>query len=137
MKNEIKLKLLNKGIIDGYQYFIITRGRMCYAYVALPPDNPLIGVSARILPIEFSQGISFVGYGKKIKLNILPKDEWLIGWDYAHSTDYYKYYSSREINGKPEIIWVEKHIIYNIQEMISLLNKLSNFVHKIIIIKNR
>ena len=81
------LEVLYKDKYKGYTYFIINYGTHPCAYVELPKDHPLYGIS--YIDIEDMYDIRVHG-GLTYSTDsfLLLDNTWIIGWDYAHCDDY-------------------------------------------------
>ena len=98
--------ILDKGKYLKYNYVIVNYGAHPCAYVRIPKRHIFFGkgysgaieekinvhggvtFSSPHLPFDNTSIISI--FGKQIlKITWKPKNEWWIGWDYAHCGDYY------------------------------------------------
>lgn len=80
--------ILENGKCKGYEYYIITLGSHPCCYVLLPKGHKFYGMNYDDIPIECHYGLT---YSRDYLLmdNVITGGEWVIGWDYAHSGDYY------------------------------------------------
>lgn len=86
-KEHRTLEVLYKDTYRGYNYFIISYGIHPCAYVELPKDHPLYGIS--FIDIEDMYNINVHGGLTYSSDSFLILDNtWIIGWDYAHFNDY-------------------------------------------------
>lgn len=76
------IEILDNGVYNGYQYWIVSYGSHPCAYVELPKDHKYYGKDYADIPIDCHGGITYSGCHDKIS------NSFLIGWDYAHCDDY-------------------------------------------------
>lgn len=99
-------EVLDKGIHDGYNYYIVSFGTHPCAYVVLPPTNQFYGKHYDEIPIDVHGGLTF---GCSFNPNI---NEMCIGWDYSHVGDYCSYFPNSD-----EHKWTTQEIrqdVYNV-----------------------
>lgn len=83
--------IVDKGIIDDYQWFIASYGTHPCAYVKIPKEHKLHNRKdiGDFYDIDVHGDITFTG--EDFLFNpVVDNDSWWIGWDYAHSGDYRK-----------------------------------------------
>ncbi len=87
---ERTLEALYQDNYKGFNYFIISYGTHPCAYVELPKDHPLYGIS--YIDIEDMYNINVHG-GLTYSTDsfLLLDNTWIIGWDYSHCYDYSTY----------------------------------------------
>ena len=86
--DNINVQCLEHGTIDGFNYYIISYSSHPCGYVEIPKGHPFFEM--RYEDVQWKHGIYAHGgltYGEDSLLNL--KDSWFIGWDYAHSGDFY------------------------------------------------
>lgn len=125
-------EILDHGCYKGYNYWIISLGTHPVAYVEIPSTNGLYQrhYEESCGSIECHYGITYseaelvvLEYSEKYKCEVMTilKDSWFIGWDYAHSGDYYgrynypKYYFAKEPVDKK---WTTSEILSEVKEVI-------------------
>lgn len=107
----------------GYRFFILNLGTHPCAYVVLPEGHEFHGESYDDIPIGCHYGLTYsedylnvYGVPKYLK----KQNVWIIGWDYAHSGDYYSgmYSLGKAIKDKK---WSTEEIFEEIKDVIEQL----------------
>lgn len=89
---------LAHGIYNGFQYWIMNLGSHPTAYVEIPKGHRYFGCHYDKVPVVCHYGLTysedhliFHEYSPKYKCDVKTRitDTWIVGWDYAHSGDYY------------------------------------------------
>lgn len=95
--------LLEDNYYSDYRYIILNLGTHPTAYVVLPKNNKLFGKNYDELDcISVHGGLTYSeSYLTKEHITnhdnlYYVRDEWVLGWDYAHAYDYMGYYSHVE-----------------------------------------
>ncbi len=85
-------KLLESGIIDGYNYIIATMGTHPRAYVEIPEWHLFHHLRPSILErlVHCHGGLTCIEHMPPPVLDIHNTNLW-IGWDYAHIGDHMEY----------------------------------------------
>lgn len=78
-------KILENEIYKGYEYYITTLGSHPCCYVLLPKGHKYYGKFYNDIPIKCHYGLT---YSENELLDVVKNDEWVIGWDYAHTGDF-------------------------------------------------
>lgn len=124
---ESKNEILDTGFCFGLLYYILNLGTHPTAYIKIPKDHKLYGLSERELykeiDINVHGGITYAEEG--LYLNKQQIEGWFLGWDYAHCGDYMGYYErvpkSLQMGGKKwttaEIFREVKEACYQIQNL--------------------
>lgn len=79
-------ELLAEGKYKGYKFYIYNLGTHPTAYIEIPNNSKLYGKSIGEVDISVHGGIT---YAESELVDL--KDNWFIGWDYAHFGDYLGY----------------------------------------------
>lgn len=89
---ERKQEIIFDGKYKGYQVYILNLGTHPTAYIEIPKESKLFGLSydalyEKDIDIDVHGGLTYSNdYLRNIKY-----DTWFIGWDYAHCNDYCGY----------------------------------------------
>lgn len=78
-------KILENKVYKGYEYCITTLGSHPCCYVLLPKGHQYYGKFYTDIPIKCHYGLT---YSENKLLDIVKNNEWVIGWDYAHTDDF-------------------------------------------------
>lgn len=124
-KTKPEYTTLAHGIYRGYEYAIISLGKHPCAYVGVPKGHPLYGKeydSKNFPDIKCHFGITYSrnGLGGIKEQFVIYKSQWVIGWDYAHCTDFSGSYLNfgGEMFGKA---WTTEEILEEVHNVISQL----------------
>jgi len=87
-KGERNSEILYEGEYNGFNFRILSLGTHPCAYVNLPKDHIYFKRNYEHMDIDCHCGLTFSEIGI---CETIPdkKNEWWIGWDYAHAGDYY------------------------------------------------
>lgn len=113
MNNEIysdnpNVQCLEHGTINGFNYYIISYSSHPCGYVEIPKEHKFFGMDYD--DIQWKHGIYAYGgltFSRDSLLSL--KDSWFIGWDYAHSRDFYN------VNYRPDD-YGQKHSLDEIRQ---------------------
>ena len=118
-QDECIREVLDRGIIDGYEYFILSLGTHPTAYINIPANHPAYGKEYEKIDIDVHGGLT---YGeRRLRLD----DEkiingWFIGWDYAHYGDMFTASSYR----RSDKAWTTAEIHKEVENVIEQLKKM-------------
>ena len=113
--------VLDKGTIKGFEYFILSLGSHPTAYVKIPKDHKYYKLGYDDIPIDCHGGLTFAS--TDFSFNPMDiKDSWWVGWDYAHSGDWYDSTISLpgDIDRKK---WTTEEILKEVKKVINQLVK--------------
>ena len=84
--------IVERGIIRGFPWVIITLGSHPCAYVAVDPKHPYYAMDyddmySKDIYLECHGGVTYTEFDKYTR-TWAAQDLWWIGWDYAHAGDY-------------------------------------------------
>lgn len=115
--------VLMDDFYKDYHFFILNLGTHPCAYVVLPEGHEFYGESYDNIPIDCHYGITYSEdclnvYG--IHECFKQQNVWIIGWDYAHSGDYYAglYNLGSSIHDKK---WSTEEIFEEVKDVIDQL----------------
>lgn len=112
---------IHKGEHNCFTFTILSLGSHPTAYIQIPKGHPLFEVGYDDIEIEVHGGLTYAGLTDS-------KDVWEIGWDYAHSGDYYHPPEGIEMksfaDGKR---WTKEDIIKHCKDAIDQIPKLKKF----------
>ena len=134
-EDEFADEILDQGTYDGYDYIICSLGHSFpVAYVRIPEDNVLYKNNDQDSINEYLEcfdegelpcngGITFAdeypyclyNFDGRLKDTTDLKSGWYIGWDYAHSTDFYPLSGE---NGKK---WTVEEVLEEVYNVIKIL----------------
>lgn len=127
MKTNTDKEIIKKGTYEGYKYFIALVAKMWYcAYVILPKKSKYYKVEDYDnIPIEVHGGLTFANK------HCLVRNQWCIGWDYAHIGDYIPLFGDYRDEmedgfGMPPHKWEPDEIEYDCKNVIEQLRELEN-----------
>ena len=83
-------KVLENQIYKNYEYYIVTLGSHPCCYVLLPKGHRYHNMFYDDINIKCHYGLTYSD-NRLFKENVIKNNEWVIGWDYAHSDDYLSY----------------------------------------------
>lgn len=113
---ERRTDILSKGIIDGFNYAIVSYGVHPCAYIALPRTHEFYGKEFDI-DLDCHCGITF--NRDDLPFNPIVRDDlFWIGWDYAHCGDYCGYYEDNLDHKK----WTTAEILKEVKQAIKQIN---------------
>lgn len=89
---ESRMELLCKGKYKNYNYYVLNLGTYPTAYIEIPKGDKLYGKSYDEIyrmdcDIDVNGGLTY----SNSQLMGIKSENWFIGWDYAHYTDYCGY----------------------------------------------
>lgn len=108
------MEILDNGIYNGYQYWIVSYGSHPCAYVQLPKNHLYYGKGYDNIPINCHGGLTFSGEHESIC------DGFLIGWDYAHAGDYHTF-ANPFITDEKLKRWTTEEILGEVMKVITQL----------------
>lgn len=117
------------GYYKGFQYWIISLGTHPCAYVEIPKGHKYFGKPYDEIPLDCHGGVTysesdlvFHEYSPKYHCEVKTtiEDTWIIGWDYAHSGDYYASYVGGSWMGDKK--WRTEDIFNEIKYVVNQLN---------------
>ena len=120
------LDTLAHGVYNGFQYWILNLGSHPTAYVEIPKDHVYFGKQFDDIPVYCHYGLTysrdyltFHEYSLKYKCLVKTRitNTWVIGWDYAHSGDYYASVVG-SMDGKK---WTTREIFEEVKSVINQL----------------
>lgn len=87
---ERRVELLCKGNHKNYNYYVLNLGTHPTAYIEISKEDKLYGKSYDEIykmgcDISVNGGLTY----SNNELMEIKSENWFIGWDYAHCTDYY------------------------------------------------
>ena len=109
------IEILDNGIYNGYQYWIVSYGSHPCAYIDVS-NTSLAGEFYDDIDIDCHGGLTY----SENQLATVDKKGWFIGWDYAHLGDYYRT-SYNSVNGKQ---WTTGEIVEECINVIEQINQL-------------
>lgn len=86
-KKDRESKVLDKGTYKGFDYIILSLGTHPCAYVNIPANHKYFEKDYDSIDIDCHGGLTYAN--KKVTKSDI--EGWWIGWDYAHSGDFYGY----------------------------------------------
>lgn len=122
------IEILDEGTYNGYEYAIISYKVHPCCYVRIPENDPLYKISyldddcKYLDKIGVHGGITFTDYLNP-KTRIRNKNEWWIGWDFAHFDDRSGFYAGKE--------WTTKELLNEIHSCINQLKELKEKYNEI------
>ncbi|OGK35114.1 hypothetical protein A3F59_02670 [Candidatus Roizmanbacteria bacterium RIFCSPHIGHO2_12_FULL_38_13] len=123
-------------VFDEGIRFIIMRGPYHWcAYIGIPVEHPLAGMSYDDMSINAHGGLTFSAKGggkKKNEEDILwPEGYWWYGWDYGHSGDYSHFEHRPEKMMEDDKDWTIDEVIKDSMDTIYDFKKLLKLAGKI------
>lgn len=123
-QNDRKIELLYNDIYKGYHYYILSLGTHPTAYIEIPKRSILFGkdyddIYKMGINLDVHGGLTFSDDTLWIGEGTIMRESWFIGWDYAHSYDYYGGYDD-SLN-KDSKQWTTKEIIEECKKAIEQL----------------
>ena len=115
------IEILDNGIYNGYQYWIVSYGSHPCAYVELPKDHKYYGKDYVDIPIDCHGGITYSGIHEKFS------NGFLIGWDYGHCDDYLYYNPTKFLGSDIQSFldsgkkWTTEEIFEEVKQVIDQL----------------
>jgi len=119
IESEIIPQVIDTGHIGRYQYCIVDLGSHPCAYVRIPNGHPFKKISfARIeSEIDAHGGITYMNQNQLLG-GMLPGKGFWIGWDYAHSGDYYGSGYLATVGGKRWLVGeIFKEVMYVVKQL--------------------
>lgn len=80
-------ELLYSGMYKGYEFYVVSYGTHPCGYVAIPQGNSLYDKDYDDIDISCHGGLTYSDKG----LHEINIQDWVIGWDYHHCSDYSGY----------------------------------------------
>jgi hypothetical protein len=119
-----KIELLHSDKYKEYKYYILNLGTHPTAYIEIPKGNVLYEkdyneIYDKGYDIDVHGGLTY----SRNELMGIKSENWFIGWDYAHYSDYMPFYDEFSISLKK---WTTEEIIEeckNVIEQIIEINK--------------
>ena len=120
---EHKCEILDKSIYKGYQYAIVSRGRFPCCYIALEKGDRYYEVEYEDIDIYCHGGFTYSEHGlisTPFFTRIFGEEFWVIGWDYAHASDYNA--SFPYLLSKTCAKWTTQEMLDEVHDVIEQLN---------------
>jgi len=133
MKYQVQrmISVLDKGIKNGFPWFVLSQGTHPTAYISLPKGHKYYGKGYDEIPIDVHGGLTYAD--SDFYFNpIVIKNLWFIGWDYAHAGDFLGYELEEGIKalrkkynskGEPDKKWTTKELREEVFDAIKQLSK--------------
>ena len=113
---------LDKGIIDGFNYVIMSYGTHPCCYIQIPKEHRYYKKNYDDIDINCHGGLTF----SKSDLYFNPTESWWIGWDYAHGNDYMGYYGLDCLKGfdhSNDKKWTTQELLNDVKDVIKQLKE--------------
>lgn len=114
-------EILASDTYKGFTYYVLSYGTHPCGYVEIPKEHPYYGKDMfddDVANIEVHGGITFSNNTSHwAELEGKP-DGWLIGWDYAHCSDYVCHSSTYDVVSFGEKQWSTTEIIADCKAVI-------------------
>lgn len=117
---EYKCEILDKSIYKGYQYAIVSRGHFPCCYIALEKGDRYYEVECEGMDIYCHGDFTYSNHGLSASIEIFKKEFWVIGWDYAHASDYNA--SFPYLLSKKCAKWTTQEMLDEVHDVIERLN---------------
>lgn len=121
---ERKIEILCEDTYKGYQFYILNLGTHPTAYIEIPRTSKLYGKGYNEI---YDMGIDIDVHGgltySDDHLQTIKQKTWFIGWDYAHTGDYYCSPYARLLNDKK---WTTEEIFEDVVKAIEQIIKEEN-----------
>lgn len=86
-----KIEVLDSGKCCDYNYYILSLGTHPVAYVEIPKTHKLYGTHYDNIDVDVHGGLTYSKDNLWLSDTEELRDNWFIGWDYAHFGDYLGY----------------------------------------------
>lgn len=86
-----KGEILDKGVIEGFRYYIVSYGTHPCCYIILPKTHRYYKKDYIDIDLNAHGGLTYADTELFCHAHSINQ-EWIIGWDYAHYGDFMGYY---------------------------------------------
>lgn len=112
-----KKEVLYSGIYKGRKFSIVSLESHPVAYVSMKDTEPKDYYNDYYDEVEVHGGLTYCGKSYWDD----DKENWYLGWDYAHAGDLWGYFSKYGRHGKE---WTTEEIYEEVQNVVIQLNRL-------------
>ena len=122
--SEHYVKILDKGSYKGFDYAVVSYGTHPCSYIFIPKNHNYYGKSYDEIELDCHDGLTFSQ--EDLIFNPMVTDNWVIGWDYRHYTDYDGIYEAEFMKEfkkyhKDLKKWTTKELIKEVKKVIEQL----------------
>lgn len=113
---------LDKGIIDGFNYVIMSYGTHPCCYIQIPKEHRYYKKNYDDIDINCHGGLTF----SESDLYFNLTESWWIGWDYAHCNDYIGCYGLDCLTGfdhSNNKKWTTQELLNDVKDVIKQLKE--------------
>jgi hypothetical protein len=123
-KTKHQIEILDKGVIEKFEYAIISMGLHPCAYIKLNKNHKFYNMHHNDIDIQCHYGLTYSASG----LHSTPdeQDVWWIGWDYAHIGDYFGcdlLFKNTSLCSKNQKKWTTQEILEEVKDVIRQLKE--------------